>query len=140
MGNYEDRLVLWNQLRTENVDNNLESALTAINDWWQLLPIDNHYLHWEDDHNWPDPWDILADGVFCDLTKSLGIVYTLHLINRKDINDVVLAVTKEGDNLVFVNDTKYILNWAPGEIVNTTTSKIEIIKTMDATIATKKLN
>jgi len=140
LGNYEDRLVLWNQLRTENFDNDLESALLAINNWWQMLPLDNAYLHWEDDQNWPDPWDILADGVFCDLTKSLGIVYTLHLLNRNDINDVMLAVTDEGDNLVLVNDAKYILNWAPGEILNTATSQLEITKTMDATIATKKLN
>lgn len=140
MGNYEDRLVSWNQLRIDNKNNELSLALLAINDWWQLLPIDSQYLHWEDDKNWPDPWDILADGIFCDLTKSLGIVYTLELVNRNDINDVVLALTKEGDNLVLVNNGKYILNWAPGEILNTATSKLEITKTMEASIVTKKLN
>ena len=140
MGHYEDRLVSWNQLRIDNKNNELLLALLAINDWWQLLPIDSQYLHWEDDKNWPDPWDILADGIFCDLTKSLGIVYTLELVNRNDINDVVLAVTKEGDNLVLVNNGKYILNWAPGEILNTATSKLEITKTMEASIVTKKLN
>jgi len=140
LGHYEDRLVSWNQLRIDNKNNELLLALLAINDWWQLLPIDSQYLHWEDDKNWPDPWDILADGIFCDLTKSLGIVYTLELVNRNDINDVVLAVTKEGDNLVLVNNGKYILNWAPGEILNTATSKLEITKTMEASIVTKKLN
>lgn len=140
MGNYEDRLVLWNQLRNNNVYNNLEDALFSVNNWWQMLPIDNHYLHWEDEKNWPDPWDILADGVFCDLTKALGIVYTLKLINRNDINDLVLAQTQEGDFLVMVNSGRYILNWAPDEMLNTSTATLQITKTMDASVATNKIN
>lgn len=139
MGKYEDLLVSWNRLRQNNTDNALESALMAVNDWWQMLPIDNPYLHW-DDKNWPDPWDILSDGVFCDLTKSLGIVYTLHLIDRPEIKDLTIAETNEGDSLVLINNGKYILNWAPGEILNTATSKLQITKTMDASIATKKIH
>ena len=140
MTQFEDRLIAWNRLRNENSDNNLQSALLAVNNWWQMLPLDMHYLHWDDDKNWPDPWDILADGVFCDLTKCLGIVYTLHLIGRKEINDIVLAQTTEGDNLVLINNGKYILNWAPGEILNTATSKLQITRTMDASIAITKIH
>lgn len=140
MTQYEDRLVQWNQLRKDNHSNNLETALLAINDWWQLLPIDLHYLHWDDVERWPDPWDLLADGIFCGTAKSLGIIYTLHLINRPEINDIQLAQTEDGDNLVLVSQGKYILNWAPGQLLNTRTSKIQITQTMDASVITKKLN
>lgn len=141
MGKFEDRLVLWNQLRTDNQSNDLETALLAINDWWQLLPLDSHYLHWDDIDNWPDPWDLLADGIFSSTSKSLGIVYTLHLINRPEINDLQFAQTKEGDNLVLVNQGKYILNWAPGEMLNTSTAqKIQITQMMNASVVTKKLD
>ena len=140
MGKFEDQLVLWNQLREDNQSNDLETALLAINDWWQLLPMDSHYLHWDDVERWPDPWDLLADGVFCSVAKSLGIVYTLHLINRPEINEIQLAQTAEGDNLVLVNHGKYILNWAPGEMLNTRTSQIKFTQMMNASVITKRLD
>lgn len=141
MGKFEDRLILWNQLRTDNQSNDLETALLAINDWWQLLPLDSHYLHWDEVDNWPDPWDLLADGIFSLTSKSLGIVYTLHLINRPEINDLQFAQTSDGDNLVLVNQGKYILNWAPGEMLNTSTAqKIQITQMMNASVVTKKLD
>lgn len=140
MGEFEDRLVQWNQLRDDNQSNDLETALLAINDWWQMLPLDLHYLHWDDVERWPDPWDLLADSVFCSVAKSLGIVYTLHMINRPEINDLQFAQTTEGDNLVLVNQGKYILNWAPGELLNIDTAEIEITQTMNASVITKTLN
>ena len=105
-----------------------------------MLPIDNHYLHWDDTRNWPDPWDLLADGIFCNLAKSLGIVYTLQLIDRPDINDIKIVQTNEGDNLVVVNRGLYILNWSPTEILNNDTLQTEITRTMDASVVTKKLD
>jgi hypothetical protein len=141
LGKFEDRLILWNQLRTDNQSNDLETALLAINDWWQLLPLDSHYLHWDEVDNWPDPWDLLSDGIFSLTSKSLGIVYTLHLINRPEINDLQFAQTSDGDNLVLVNQGKYILNWAPGEMLNTSTAqKIQITQMMNASVVTKKLD
>jgi len=140
LGEFEDRLVLWNQLRADNQSNDLETALLAINDWWQMLPLDSHYLHWDDIERWPDPWDLLADGVFCSVAKSLGIVYTLYLINRPEINEIQLAQTNEGDNLVLINQGKYILNWAPGEMLNTRTSQIKFTQMMDASVITKRLD
>jgi len=139
LGDFEDRLIQWNQLRENNNDSTLEQALYNINNWWQMLPIDNHYLHWEDTRNWPNPWDLLADGIFCGLAKSLGIVYTLQLINRADINDITLVQTAEGDNLVLVNQGLYILNWSPTEILNNDTLQIEITKTMDPSVVTNAL-
>ena len=140
MGKFEDQLIQWNQLREDNLSNDLEIALLAINDWWQLLPLDSHYLHWDDAERWPDPWDLLADGVFCSVAKSLGIVYTLYLIDRPEINEIQLAETAEGDNLVLLNQGKYILNWAPGEILNTRTLKTQILKTLDTQVLAKNLD
>ncbi len=126
-------------MRNENSDNSLKSALTNINNWWQLLPIDNPYLHWTDNENWPDPWDILADGIFCNLTKGLGIAYTLFLIERPDIESINIVITDEGDNLVSVNDGDYVLNYCPGEILHKQNMKSTVISTIDATIIKHKI-
>jgi len=140
LGEFEERLILWNQLRQNNTDNTLEQSLYNINNWWQMLPIDNHYLHWDDTQNWPDPWDLLADGVFCSLAKSLGIVYTLKLIDRPDIDNLTLVQTTDGDNLVLVNQGLYILNWSPTEILNNDTSQLEISRTMEASVVVNALS
>jgi hypothetical protein len=44
-------------------------------------------------------------------------MYTIALIDRKDIQDAKLFEF-DSDNLVLVEDRKYILNWDPMEIVN----------------------
>lgn len=128
----EDLLISWNNLRSDNCHNPIEDALLNVNDYWQLAPMDLHYLHWDTPETWPSPWDLLADGIFCDLAKALGISYTLLLMNRPEINDLQLAQTKDGDNLVLVNQGKYILNWAPGEMLNITSDKIRIQRTMQS--------
>ena len=138
---YEDRLSQWHQLRQDNQTNDLETALLAINDWWQSAPIVNHYLHWDDLTTWPDPWDLLADNHFCNLAKALGIVYTLHMLDRPDITAVEITSNGDSDdNLVQVNQGKYILNWAPGELLNITSKQVSIKRSIDSRAVTKKIN
>lgn len=138
---YEDRLASWVELRQSNLENNLEEALMNINDWWQRAPVVNHYLHWDDHPRWPDPWDLLADNHFCSLAKALGIIYTIHMINRPDIESLSFGESpSSSDNLVLIDQGKYILNWAPGELLNITSQQISITKTLDARVVTKRIN
>ena len=96
----------------------LESALILINDWWFRLPWQPYYLHWDDQADWPDPWQLLNDNIYCDLARGLGICYTLIMIDHPDIKDLEL-VQCEGTNLVRINGGKYILNYESGSCVNT---------------------
>jgi len=138
---YEDRLSQWHQLRQDNQTNDLETALLAINDWWQQCPWTPYYLHWDDLEQWPDPWDLLSDNHFCSLAKALGIVYTLHMISRSDITCTELAVNgSSADNLVLINKGKYILNWEAGQLLNITSPEINITRSIDSQAVTKNIN
>ena len=138
---YEDRLAAWCQLRQDNQTNSLEQALLNINDWWQQCPWIPYYLHWDDMEQWPDPWDLLADNYFCSLAKALGIVYTIHMLSRPDITCTELAAnTDSADNLVLVNKGKYILNWEAGQLLNITSPEINITRSIDSHVVTKKIN
>jgi hypothetical protein len=97
----------------------LKPALEQINAWWQQTPWKPYYLHWDDQPRWPDPWQLLSDDVYCDLAKSLGILYTISMLDRADMADAELILTDDGRNLVLVDKTKYILNWSPDSVVNT---------------------
>jgi hypothetical protein len=115
--NFSQRLAAWNQMRNQVADLPVEAALFQINEWWFRAPWTPYHLHWDDRVNWPDPWQLLDDNVYCSLARALGIVYTIALIDRSDIQDAVL-MEFDSDNLVLVHNRKYILNWDSTEIVN----------------------
>ena len=97
----------------------IESALLTINSWWFSTPWQPYYLHWDDQPAWPDPWQLLNDNVYCDLARALGILYTISLLDRADLTDATLVLSQDGHNLVVVDKSKYILNWNPDTVVNT---------------------
>ena len=116
---FAERLDSWNLLRSQCQNIPIESALTTVNQWWFNAPWRAYHLHWDDQQDWPDPWELLSDNIYCDLARGLGILYTITLLDRADIDDATLVLTKNGYNLVLVAKEKYILNWDRDTVVNT---------------------
>ena len=114
---FAERLESWTQLRTQASTLDVESALRQINAWWFQTPWRAYHLHWDDRATWPDPWQLLSDNLYCPLARGLGILYTITLLDRKDLQDSVLTEIGS-DNLVLVQDKKYILNWDPEQVLN----------------------
>lgn len=114
---FAHRLKSWAQLREQCQSLAPESALMLINSWWFTTPWCSYYLHWDDQPTWPDPWQLLADNVYCDVARGLGILYTISMLDRADITDAQL--TDDGSHsIVLVHHEKYILNWDSASIVN----------------------
>jgi hypothetical protein len=97
----------------------VETALETINAWWFRAPWHAYHLHWDDQPNWPDPWQLLSDNMFCEVARGLGILYTITLLDRADMTSAELVLTKDDLNLVLFDNSKYILNWDKAIIVNT---------------------
>ena len=116
---FAGRLESWNHLRDQVQNLSAEKTLEIINSWWFAVPWRPYYLHWDDQLNWPDPWQLLSDNHYCDLARALGILYTITLLDRADLGDATLVLTETGDNLVLVAKSKYILNWDRDTVVNT---------------------
>ena len=115
---FEQRLAAWNSLRDRVRDQSKSDALTEINAWWQKTPWRAYHLHWDDRQDWPDPWQLLSDNIYCDLARALGIMYTITVLDRDDMQDAELIETDQG-NLVLVEGGKYILNWGRDLGLNT---------------------
>ena len=115
---FAERLESWAQLREQASTADAETALAAINSWWFHAPWRAYHLHWDDQSKWPDPWELLSDNIYCDLARGLGILYTITLLERADIDSAELILTKTGHNLVLVDKSKYILNWDKSTVVN----------------------
>ena len=116
---FAGRLESWYSMRQKCHALSVESTLITINSWWCTTPWQPYYLHWDDQLTWPDPWQLLNDNVYCDLARALGILYTISLLDRADLTDATLVLTLDGHNLVVVDKSKYILNWSPDTVVNT---------------------
>ena len=115
---FEQRLAAWNSLRDRVRDQPKPYALEEINIWWQQTPWRAYHLHWDDRQDWPDPWQLLSDNIYCDLARGLGILYTITVLDRDDMQDAELIETEQG-NLVQLDGGKYILNCGRDLGVNT---------------------
>ena len=112
---FQARLASWTQLRATAQNLPKPQCLATINEWWFDSPWRPYYLHWDDRAQWPDPWQLLEENTFCSLARALGIMYTICLMDRPDIQDAELL---DRDNLVLVDQKKYILNWSRDQLLN----------------------
>lgn len=115
---FESRLDSWAQLRNQAKTLPVVEALEAINSWWFNSPWTGYHLHWDEQADWPDPWQLLDDNVFCEVARGLGILYTITLLDRADLGPAELVLTHHGHNLVLAAESKYTLNWDKTSIVN----------------------
>ena len=114
---FSQRLESWAQLRQQCCQLDSEPALTKINAWWFQTPWTAYHLHWDDQADWPDPWQLLSDNQYCPVARGLGIMYTISMLDREDMQDAQM-IEYQSDNLVLVSQEKYILNWDPDQVVN----------------------
>jgi hypothetical protein len=114
---FSERLESWAQLRQQCSKLDPEPALIKINTWWFQTPWTAYHLHWDDQQDWPDPWQLLSDNQYCPVARGLGIMYTIAMLDRADLQDARM-IEYQSDNLVLVNKEKYILNWDPDQVVN----------------------
>lgn len=116
-----ERLRSWHEFRKSISKKSLEEAVKDVQHLWSYAPYQTHYLHVDEVHLWPGPWEFIYENYYCDVAKALGIVYTLYLTDHKPEMDIRVyndPSTMEQYNLVFVEQGKYVLNYLHDEVVN----------------------
>jgi len=83
--------------------------------------------------NWPDPWTLIFENMYCDVAKCLGIVYTMLLTEHRknlevEIRTYIDPKNNYEYNLAYFNQGKYILNMIDGEVVNNTQVEKLVLK------------
>ena len=138
--NYEARLKSWYDLRKSLEDSDIKTSCLAIDNWWQKAPLVNHYLHPNDIDNWPGPWDLLVENNYCQISRGLGMVYTLQLVGIKDI-DFCIAIDDNSEEcaLVMVDSAKYICNYYPNTVISNSLNDFTMASHIDMTKINKKI-
>lgn len=118
----EDGLSVWAQFRQSLSDS--DQVLADIANFWsetKLIPF-NHSVDPYNSNSWPNPWTIIDQGKYDDLTLAIMIGYTIKLTEQfKDssveIRTMVDSARTRLYNLVYV-DSAYVLNYARDQVVN----------------------
>ena len=132
---FEDRLKSWSELRSHCEQLPFKDALDLTANWWGHAPRMHNIIHWHDQTNWPDPWDLLADNSYDELALALGMSYTVSMIDKFDCSvEIAQAKDDQGQeyNLVLVDDRKYILNYDPWSSVSKEQFDFKITNFIDA--------
>lgn len=123
----EERLHEWRAFRNNLGNLSLDSAVKETCHLWSYAPYVTHYLHPDLKEEWPDPWTLVHENMYCDLAKSLGMLYTLYLCPHYNngIDNLEIRVYKDIENhdvfnTVWANQGKYILNLMFDDVVNKT--------------------
>lgn len=129
----QDRLSTWRSIRGSIERLDIDRALTETTRLWSFAPYVNHYLDYQDPATWPDPWALLAENYYCDLAKTLGMLYTLYLTGHRDAHDFGIKIMarptdKNIYNLVWIDSGKYILNYDFAEVVNISQLDVTLIE------------
>ena len=118
-----DRLTQWKDFRHQLDRLPLESALVELNNMWSTAPIVNYNLDPSDPGSWPDPWTLLAENYYCNIAKSLGMLYTIYFTSHGNGLDVEIYTYNDVDtgytyNLCVLGAGKYVINFLDNKIVN----------------------
>jgi hypothetical protein len=129
---YEARLRAWATLRGKVQQLPVDQKCIEIDRFWQRVPLMGHYLHTDFIHEWPDPWQLISDNLYCYYGRALGMIYTLLLTDTKNIE---LVEAKDDNNndvvLVLVENAKYVMNYWPDTVVNNIITDFKITRTLD---------
>lgn len=121
--NSSQRLSLWRKFRLEISNLPLEHAVKRTNEFWLNCPFMPFYLDPAQPENWPNPWELIEENYYCDLAKTLGIIYTLHLTDHNSAIEPELRIylnttTRHQYHIAYLCQGKYVLNLIDGEVVN----------------------
>lgn len=87
----EVKIVDWRQFRGQVTREPLKVGLKEVANLWRNCPkLQKPIFDIANVDNWPDPWQLLSQLSFCEYSQTLGIYYTLQMI--EDFRDLNLAV------------------------------------------------
>jgi len=121
--NAVERLARWRDFRKSLDTLPMEQAVQSVADFWTSCPFTPYYLDPEQSGKWPDPWTLVEENYYCDLARSLGMLYTITLTLHNPESEIRVYYDTEAKvhyNLVWIEQGKYVLNMNEGEVLNKT--------------------
>ena len=113
---YTDRLSIWRNVR----QNTYDSAEELIKEFTDIKKVPR-YLDYYTPNSWPNPFEIVTEGYFCQ--SGITLLLTATLINKSFITSSelcmpVISNNISGDDGLVLLDKELVYNFIPGKIVS----------------------
>lgn len=118
-----ERLTHWRVFRLSLANKTLEQAVAATAELWQNCPYSPYYLDPSDPAQWPNAWELISENYYCDLAKSLGMLYTIAFSEHGYNLPMEIRVYNDPESGIVYNlsvfaEGKYVINFEDAKIVN----------------------
>ena len=128
-----DRLTIWRDLRQTNFSN-VEDLVAE----YQSIKLVSRYLDYYTPNSWPDPFEIVNEGYFCQSGVTLllvsHLIYSGFVTSDELFFPVISNNINGSDGLVFLDNNK-VYNFEVGKI-----SSWEFVKENSTIFSTHKLS
>lgn len=117
----EEKILSWRAFRIALPTLSLKNSINMIATTWKNCPLVHKPLFPVDDRSqWPDPWSLISQTVYCNASQTLGIFYTL-VLSDLVIEDITMEVceTALGEIQSRVKINKYYIDLNAENIVST---------------------
>jgi hypothetical protein len=115
------RILSWRDWRISLEKLPKDEIVTRVADAWASVPTVLHYLSPDQPNEWPSPWQLISDNIYCDLGICLGMYYSLALVESPKFTDLKIQIYRTPNgwvNLSSIDQGKYVLNYNHGSVVN----------------------
>lgn len=123
----QGKLLAWREWRSQLASMDPESALREVAEWWKFVPLVNKTFDPWRPETWPNPWELVSNGSFCQNAQGLGIFYSL-VLSGVDCQLILAIIEDQPRLLVLLNDNK-LLNYVDGEAVDIDSASLQILQT-----------
>jgi len=127
-----ERIVHWKNFRKSLDTMPIDVAVSAVAEFWQSCPYVAYYLDPDAPDQWPTPWELILENYYCDLAKSLGMLYTIYFTVHGKHLDPEIQVYCDPDtefmyNLPVLAQGKYVVNLFDNAVVNIESIKEKLV-------------
>ena len=128
----EERFSEWRKFR-KSLTGTTKDQITRVVNFWSKAPIGSRYIDYYTPTEWPTPWEILHDSLFCKNTIAVMMYYTLLYSDYYDEEDLEILLINDKlcqDIFLIVLVDDFVLNYNHNQL-NTYTeiqNNIEIIE------------
>jgi len=114
----KERMLSWRELRNQiQAANDLDTKLNLLLQWWSKAPICRYSIDAFDSSEWPTPWELLNENMFCTSAISYMMAQTLALTGFEPSRLKLSFIKGQDDErLVLVVDEEITLNYSFGEV------------------------
>lgn len=111
-----ERLKVWRESRQQEY-----STPEQLVDQYSNIKILPRYLDYYTPSSWPDPFEIVSEGYFCQ--SGITILITALLINKgfitsEQLTFPVISNNISGDSGIVLLDNNKVFNFTPGKILS----------------------